>query len=82
VSFGTHRTIEDLYGQDVAVNVDEGDAEIVLSITASIDNGGSVGTTARRRVSILSSLTAAHADDLAEQLRAAAAHARTLTPHE
>lgn len=70
MSFGPRKAIIDQYGQAVQVDVDEGDADVCLTATGEPEG------------ILLSSLTADDADNLAEQLRAAAAHARTLTPHD
>lgn len=70
MSFGPRKAITDWYDQSVQVDVDEGDADVCLSITNYPEGIR------------LSSLSADDADNLADQLKAAAAHARTLTPHE
>ena len=66
--FGPRHNFADQYGQVVTVDVDEGDAEVDLNW---IEDGRYVN----------SALTPDQADTLAEQLRAAAAYARTRTPH-
>lgn len=70
MSFGRRKAILDKYGELIEVNVDEGDADVTFSLTQ------------HHAPPAISSLTADDADNMAEQLRAAAAHARTLTPHD
>lgn len=72
MSFGARKAITDKYGQKIEVNVDEGDAEVVILVDA----------VPSQLTTEVMSLAPDDADNLADQLRAAAAHARTLTPHE
>jgi hypothetical protein len=72
MSFGRRKAILDQYGELIEVNVDEGDADVTFSLTRPRGESGMA----------ISSLTADDADNMAEQLHAAAAHARTLTPHD
>lgn len=72
MTFGRRKAILDKYGELIEVNVDEGDADVTFSLTRPRSESGMA----------ISSLTADDADNMAEQLKAAAAHARTLTPHD
>lgn len=71
--FGKRRAIEDRYRQEVNVDVDEGDADVSISWFEEVDGHSHYACSA---------LLPDQADDLADQLHAAAAYARTLTPHE
>jgi len=75
--FGPRRAFADEYGQTVGVDVDEGDADIDLHWDE--DPVNTVGSRHHPR----SALTPDQADDLADQLRAAAAYIRDngLEPH-
>lgn len=66
--FGQRRGFLDRYEQRIEVDVDVGDAEVCLQVGHTMTG--------------LSALTPDQADDLADQLHAAAAYARTRTPHE
>jgi len=76
--FGPRRNFVDRYGQTIGVEVDEGDAEVDLSWDEE-----PVNTVGSRHVP-RSALTPDQADDLADQLHAAAAYIRDhgLEPHD
>ena len=69
MSFGCRKAITDKYGKPVEVDVDEGDADVCLSVWADAEGHA------------ISAIAPDQADDLAAQLRAAAAYARTREPH-
>lgn len=73
-TFGRRAAFDDEYGQRLEVNVDEGNADVDLSWDDPVNTLGS-------RHQPHSALTPDQADNLAEQLRAAAAYARGLEPH-
>lgn len=76
MSFGRRKAIIDKYGEQLEVNVDEGDAEVFFHLTQLDPSAAAVPNAA------ISAFSPDDADNLAEQLKAAAAHARTLTPHD
>jgi hypothetical protein len=76
MSFGARKAIIDKYGESLEVNVDEGDAEVFFALTQTGEASRATDAFA------ISAFTTDDADNLADQLKAAAAHARTLTPHE
>jgi hypothetical protein len=78
MTFGPRHTTTDEYDQDVQVDVEVGDAVVCLGWHEAMH---APAPSIRRTHAALSKLTPDQADKVAEQLRAAAEHARTLEPH-